>query len=55
MTARAMRWVPGAGSLCEYMAHLRYIWRKKIGRTPSVGRLRVRKRGTSASGHAAAH
>ena len=44
-----------SGWLREYMAHLRYRLRKKIGvRTdPSVGRSRVRECGTS--GHAAAH
>ena len=37
--------------LHEYMAHLRYIWLKKNRTDPSVGRSRVRERGTS--GHAA--
>ena len=40
---------PDLGSLCEYMVHLRYKWVEK-----SVGRSRVRERGTTAA-IAAAH
>ena len=42
-----------AGSVCEYMVHLRYIVRKKIGRTRASAARGCAN--AAASGHAAAH